>query len=95
MPKSKKLWLYALKKDSEINQGDVKKRRSEILKKALEYLPNDLDLWKDAISLEGEIGARKLLDKAVECIPHSTELWLALANLNDYENAKNVLNRAI
>jgi pre-mRNA-processing factor 6 len=95
MPKSKKLWLFALRKDSEGNQEDVKKRRSEILKKALEFLPNDLDLWKDAISLEDEIGARKLLEKAVECIPHSTELWLALANLSDYENAKIVLNKAI
>ena len=37
MPKSKKLWLFALRKDSEGNQEDVKKRRSEILKKALEF----------------------------------------------------------
>ena len=95
MPKSKKLWLYAIKKEGEGNTEDQKKRRSQILKRALEFIPNDLDLWKDAISLEDEDGARKLLEKAVECVPHSTELWLALAKLQDYEKAKQVLNKAI
>ena len=72
MPKSKKLWLYAIKKESEGSLEDLKKRRLEIIKKALQYIPNDLDLWKDAISLEDENGAKILLERAVECIPHST-----------------------
>lgn len=54
-----------------------------------------MELWKEAIALEEEQGAKELLEKAVTCVPHATELWLALAKLSQYEEAKGVLNRAI
>lgn len=39
--------------------------RSLIFKKALQYLPDDLEIWKEAIALEDEAGAKKMLEKAV------------------------------
>lgn len=63
--------------------------------RALEQLPGDVELWKEAVSLEDNDGAKKLLYRATECIPDSTEIWLALAKLEAYEEAKSVLNNAI
>jgi hypothetical protein len=51
MPKSKKLWLFAAKME------DSKKKKAVLLK-ALENIPKDVQLWKEAISLEDEAGAR-------------------------------------
>ena len=82
MPKSKKLWLQAKNKESEI------KKQKDILLRALEQLPGDVELWKEAVTLEDNEGAKRLLYRAVECVPHSTELWLALAKLETYEQAK-------
>ena len=96
MPKSKKLWMVAARKACE--GGDPaqgKARKLEVLKRALEQIPNDLEVWKDAIALEDEEGAKILLHRAVECVPDATELWLALARLETYEKAQEVLNRAI
>ena len=80
--------------DLKANKNSCKKQKA-ILLKALEQIPNDIDLWKEAISIEDNDGAKALLYRAVECIPHSTELWLALAKLETYEEAKAVLNNAI
>ena len=63
-----------------------------IFKKALQYIPDDLEIWKEAIALEDEAGAKKMLEKAVQCLPEQTELWLALAKLQPYEKAKEILN---
>jgi len=54
----------------------------------LEYLPADVDLWKELVSHETPEEAVILLNKAVSCIPQSVELWLALAKLEDYTNAR-------
>jgi hypothetical protein len=43
MPKSLKLWLQASRKEQD---ADIKK---QILLKALEQLPSDIDLWKETI----------------------------------------------
>lgn len=80
MPKSKKLWLQAANRETD--------KRSEILLKALEHIPNDVDLWKEATAGADDSKAKTLLYKAVQCVPHSTELWLALAKLETYDNAK-------
>ena len=99
MPKSKKVWLQGARKeyDSIVNTNpkEAKQKKLDILKRSLEHIPNDLDLWKETINLEDEEGAKKLLYRAVECVPHSTEMWLALSKLENYENAKQVLNNAI
>ena len=54
MPKSKKLWMQAAKKEEESHQKaeDGIKKKLETLKKALEHIPNDIDIWKEAIALE-------------------------------------------
>jgi pre-mRNA-processing factor 6 len=88
MPKSKKLWLQASRKEQDLL---IKK---SILLKALEQIPCDLDLWKETISLANPDEAKSLLYKATEALPDSTELWLALAKLETYENARVVLNKA-
>ena len=59
-----------------------------MLQRALEQLPGDLDVWKEAIAIEDEEGAKALLHRAVKCVPHSTELWLTLAKLEKYDIAK-------
>lgn len=88
MPKSKKLWLLAAKKEQD------PKLRSKILKRALEHLPAEVEIWKECIELEEPEEAKGLLSKAVQCVPRSTELWLAWAKLENYEKARAVLNSA-
>ena len=61
----------------------------------MEQLPEEVELWKEAVALEDEQGAKSLLYRAVKCAPHATELWLALAKLEKYDKAKDVLNQAI
>jgi len=94
MPKSKKVWLLAAQTEYNYSNKDTR-RKSEILLKALEHLPTEIEIWKEAISLEDKVGAKELLKRAVKCIPDSSELWLALAKLEDYEEAKSVLNNAL
>ena len=43
MPKSKKLWLQASRKEQD---NDIKK---QVLLKALEQIPSDIELWKETI----------------------------------------------
>jgi pre-mRNA-processing factor 6 len=50
-------------------------------------LPTDIELWKEAISLEEETEAKALLYSAVKCVPQCTDLWLALAKLETYSKA--------
>jgi len=64
-----------------------------VLRRALEFVPNSVKLWKTAIELEGVEDALIMLGRAVECVPHSVDMWLALARLETYENAQKVLNR--
>lgn len=64
-----------------------------VLRRALEFVPNSVKLWKTAIELEGVEDALIMLGRAVECVPHSVDMWLALARLETYENAQRVLNR--
>jgi pre-mRNA-processing factor 6 len=88
MPKSKKLWMAC------VNGEKDKKKKVKILRKALNSISNDVELWKAAIELEEEEEAKSLLYKAVECVPYDTNIWIALAKLEDYEKARKVLNRA-
>jgi pre-mRNA-processing factor 6 len=88
MPQSVKIWLAAASKEMD------KAIKIKILRRALQYVPHSVKLWKELIELEGEDETKSLLYRAVECCPHSLEMWLALAKLEDYENAKLVLNRA-
>jgi hypothetical protein len=43
MPKSKKLWLQASRKEQD---NEIKK---QVLLKALEQIPSDIELWKETI----------------------------------------------
>lgn len=82
MPKSKKLWIMASRKEED------KEDKLKVLMKALEQIPDDVDLWKEAISLQEPEEAKKMLYEAVKCVPKSTDLWLALAKLEDYQHAR-------
>ncbi len=64
-----------------------------VLRRALEFVPKSVKLWKAAVDLESSDDARVMLHRAVECVPESVELWLALAKLESYGEAKAVLNR--
>lgn len=88
LPHSVKIWLNASSKENDNNS------KIKILKKALEFIPNSVDIWKELISLSSEQEALILLYKAVECIPKHLAMWLALAKLETYENARIILNRA-
>ena len=64
-----------------------------VLRRALEFVPKSVKLWKAAVELESADDARVMLHRAVECVPESVELWLALARLENYNEAKAVLNK--
>jgi hypothetical protein len=55
-----------------------------VLRRALEFVPKSVKLWKAAVELESSDDARVMLHRAVECVPESVELWLALAKLETY-----------
>lgn len=59
MPKSKRLWMLAARKELD------PKIKSKILKRALEQLPNEVEIWKECIELEEPEEAKVLLQKAV------------------------------
>lgn len=77
-----------------MNAEKDKKKKVLILRKALNNISNDVELWKAAIELEEEEEAKSLLYKAVDCVPYDTSIWIALAKLEDYDKARKVLNRA-
>lgn len=88
LPRSVKIWLTAADLEDDV---DAKRR---VYWKALEFIPNSVVLWKQAVSLEKEEGAILLLKRAVKQIPENVELWLALAKLQNYEDARGTLNQA-
>jgi len=71
------------------------KVRSKVLRRALEHISADEDIWKELVALEEQDEAKLLLRKAVTCVPTSIALWLGLAKLEEYENARSVLNKAL
>lgn len=60
MPKSKKLWMAMA------NIEKDKKMKIKTLRKALNYISNDVELWRAAIELEEPEEAKSLLYKAIE-----------------------------
>jgi len=49
--------------------------RSLIYKKPLQYIPDDLENWNEAIALEDEAGAKKCLRKLFNvCLSKQTKL---------------------
>jgi hypothetical protein len=51
MPRSKKLWLQAAKKEEQIFPNEPRKKK-ELINRALEFLPDDVQIWKEAVALE-------------------------------------------
>lgn len=82
------IWLHAAQLEVHVEAKKL------VLRRALEFIPHSVKLWKAVIELEDPEGARIMLGRAVECIPRSVELWLALARLEKYVEAKKTLNRA-
>lgn len=89
IPTSRKLWLLASQTEPDV------KLKIKVLKRALEYLPAELQIWKELVSLSEELEAKVLLEKAVSVLPKEVDLWLALAKLEEYKKAKEVLNQAL
>ena len=46
IPTSKRLWMLAAQKE------DNPKVKSKVLRRALEHLPTDEDIWKELVGLE-------------------------------------------
>lgn len=89
--KSEKLWMKAFELE---NTSDIISRR-RILMKALEVLPNNVNLWRKLIEIEEDPqDVKKLLSKAIELCPTEWLFCLTLLNLSNYEEAKNLLNKA-
>ena len=88
MPTSKKLWMQAARKEHD------SKLRAKVLRRALEHLPREVELWKECVQLEEPEEAKQLLAMAVQCVPQAIELWQAYAKLETYQNARQVLNQA-
>ncbi|KDO29186.1 hypothetical protein SPRG_05428 [Saprolegnia parasitica CBS 223.65] len=88
VPTSTKVWLAAAKLEG---SDDATKL---VLRRALEFIPGAVAIWKAVIELEDADGARLMLGRAVECVPESVDMWLALARLETYDHAKRTLNRA-
>ena len=63
IPTSRKLWLLAS------NQEKDSKSKQKVLKRALEFLPTDVDIWKALISEASQDEATELLEKAVQILP--------------------------
>ena len=59
MPKSKKLWMQAARREED------PKFKSKVLRRALEHLPTEEEIWKECIELEEPEEAKVLLYKAV------------------------------
>ena len=51
MPKSKKLWLQAAQKEGDMYPKESNAKKLEVLRRALEFIPQDVDLWKQTIAL--------------------------------------------
>ena len=47
---------------------------TQVLRRALEFVPNSVKLWRCAIQLEDAADARIMLGRAVECVPHSVSV---------------------
>lgn len=60
MPKSKKLWMQMT------NIETTKEMKIKTLRKALNYISDDVDLWRAAVELEEPEEAKSLLYKAIE-----------------------------
>ncbi|KAF0719914.1 Aste57867_711 [Aphanomyces stellatus] len=88
VPTSVKVWLQAAKLEPNVEATKL------VLRRALEFIPNAVAIWKSVIELEDVDGARLMLGRAVECVPQSVDMWLALARLETYERAKQTLNKA-
>ena len=88
MPTSKKLWMQAARKEQD------GKLRAKVLRRALEHLPREVELWKECVQLEEPEEAKQLLATAVQCVPQAIELWQAYAKLETYANARQVLSQA-
>lgn len=90
-PTSEKLWLRAY--DLENSSDAFAKRK--VLMKALEEIPNSVEIWKLMIEQEDSIeDVKKLLSKAIEFCPKEWNFWLTLINHSSYSDAKALINRA-
>ena len=59
MPTSKKLWMMAARKEED------SKLKAKVFRKALEQLPQEIDLWKECVKLSEPDEAKQLLARAV------------------------------
>lgn len=91
IPKSEKLWITAVELE---NSSDIMSKR-RVLMRALESLPNSVNIWKELVNLEDEKeDVKRMLQKATELCPQEWDFWLTLINLSEYKEAKTLLNKA-
>ncbi|ORX66123.1 TPR-like protein [Linderina pennispora] len=92
LPQSVKVWMAAA--DLEAASHDVKAQR-RVLRRALEFVPTSVVLWKAALiplsidlwlalaRLETYEKAQKVLNRARRAVPSSHEVWIAAARLEE------------
>ncbi|KAK6465185.1 Pre-mRNA splicing factor prp1 [Scheffersomyces coipomensis] len=89
--KSERLWIISEELE---NIADITSRK-RVIKKALESLPSNPNLWKRLIELEdNKEDVVKLLEKAVEFCPNNWDFWETWINILSYKEAKVTLNKA-
>ena len=54
-----------------------------ILRKALEYVPNNEDIWIELSRVEKYDEAKNVLIEGLRHIPSSEKIWLKIARLED------------
>ena len=52
MPRSKKLWLQAVKIEGNTDPVISKRKKRLILERALENIPEEIDIWNEALLIE-------------------------------------------
>ncbi len=69
IPNSVKIWVQACALEEDLSS------KKAVLRRALEFNPTSVRLWKAAVELETPEDARIMLGRAVELVPQSTEMW--------------------
>lgn len=89
--KSEKLWFQAVDLENPADEFS----RKRVLMKALEFLPNNVNLWKELVNQESEEeSAKRLLLKAIQLCPESWDFWSSLINMSEFSESKKLLNSA-
>ena len=88
-PDNEDVWLEAAKLATPENAAII-------LANAVRHIPNSVNIWMYAASLESDTDSKKaVLRRALSFIPNSVRLWKAAVQLEEPDDAKVMLSRAV